>query len=332
MSNIRGLKDLQNTANNARPQSQPHQYGYSGRQQNESRPLNTRDTALQIGDDPNDQNTNNNNHLAPGASGGSTVERIFPKFSYTSTIFIISCLQVLLFLITEIIAYFWHDEKSHTCVLYKFGAKYTPSIVVLHQFYRLVAPIMLHLNIGHIASNLFSQNMYGYVLEDYYGRAKFILIYLVAGIGGNALSALWQEYSLSVGASSALFGLFALNVAYIIENYEKFGNRKRLVLVIMIGIIALNFFSEPKPRREGQESSGDGGIDVASHLGGFIVGGLIAVLYSNRPENPRFKFLKIGAAIGLIIYFAVVFTKLGSLKDMATLTKLAQGFSNLCNA
>lgn len=58
--------------------------------------------------------------------------------------------------------------------------------------------------------------MYGFSLEDYYGTKKFVLLYLMAGLGGNLLSSVTFTNTISVGASSSIFGLFALMGTYII--------------------------------------------------------------------------------------------------------------------
>jgi rhomboid protease GluP len=63
--------------------------------------------------------------------------------------------------------------------------------------------------------NMLGQLMYGFSLEDFYGTKKYLILYLLSGIGGNLLSASINHESISVGASSSIFGLFALMGTYI---------------------------------------------------------------------------------------------------------------------
>ena len=259
MSNVRSFNDYQDDKAKSQQAPPGKRYGFGNPGSNEG-------SRLRNGDSLDIEGGNNNNSgfgLAPGATARTVVERVFPKFSFLSFTFLVSAFQITVFVSTEIISLFYTDKGTHdqtfTCVLYDFGAKFTPSIVVKHDIHRLVLPIFLHAGVAHILFNLFSQNMYGYVLEDFYGRARFIMLYLLAGVGGNLFSAVTQMENLSVGASSSLFGLFALNIAYIIENYERFGNKKRLILTIMIVIIAVNFLAVPQDEK--------GKIDVASHIG-----------------------------------------------------------------
>lgn len=274
MSNVRSFKDLQSQGNNlpSRPGGRSYGFGNPG-----SQPLSNRDTSADL-----EENSQNNSSfgLIPGVSPGNAVAQVFPQFKMRSFTFIVSVLQLSIFLITELASLFYEQKKDNhdatfTCVLYDFGAKYSPSINANYQFHRLVLPIFLHAGVAHILFNLFSQNMYGYALEEFYGRKKFIALYFAAGIGGNLLSAVWQKDSISVGASSSLFGVFALNVAYIIQNYEKFGNRKRVVLGVMIIIIALNFFAVPTDDKEAP-------IDVASHIGNLLIFEYLLYFHNNR--------------------------------------------------
>mmetsp|Transcript_5364 Transcript_5364/g.5782 ORF Transcript_5364/g.5782 Transcript_5364/m.5782 type:complete len:319 (-) Transcript_5364:139-1095(-) len=255
-------------------------------QQRVPQPIAPMDASLYI----NVSNPVNDNAtcMAPGVYGRSTQERLFPKFNYKNTVFIVTCVQFVIYFFTM------DNSLVFDCILYKFGAEYAPSIIVYNHYHRLILPIFLHASLSHVSGNMFYQNMYGHILEEYYGRKKLILLYIASGIGGNLLMTVRQPKALGVGASSALYGVLALSLAYIIENYQKFGSRRRVVLLIVLALIITGFIPSQ-------------GVGYDAHIGGFISGWLLAVIYSTRPGNASFNYVKILAGLGLIAYYAATF-------------------------
>jgi len=214
---------------------------------------------------------------------------IFPGFRFKSFTFIISVIQVLMFLITASISWTIKNDGGFNCLLYRFGAKYTPAVVVFHHFHRLILPVFLHANFMHILFNMISQWIYGFKLEEVYGLKKFIFLYFFAGFGGNMLSTIKETETISVGASSALFGIFAFQVVYLIENYENLGSRRNIMIILMIVLILANFGN-------GNENKN---VDNSSHIGknsffiynipigGLITGAVVAIQFMNRDEDPE---------------------------------------------
>ena len=101
-------------------------------------------------------------------------------------------------------------------VLYMFGAKFTPALLQ-GEWWRLIAAMFLHDGIGHLFINMITLYFIGPEIEDYYGHARMLVIYLLSGLYGNLLSAFWAPTTLAVGASGALFGLFG---AYLILGHQ----------------------------------------------------------------------------------------------------------------
>ena len=63
---------------------------------------------------------------------------------------------------------------------------------------------------------MISMSLFIWLIEFHLGHIKFIISYLIICITGNLLSGVaykWNK-SLSVGASGAVFGIFALVLAY----------------------------------------------------------------------------------------------------------------------
>ena len=144
--------------------------------------------------------------------------------------------------------------------LIAFGAKSNPDIIN-GELWRLVTPMLLHGSLIHIGFNMYALFIVGPGLERYYGRLRFLLLYLLAGIAGNVAS-FYFSVDPSIGASTAIFGLIAAQGVFIVRNREFFGSQARPMLINTLVIIGINLFlgaSLP-------------GIDNWGHLGGLIGG------------------------------------------------------------
>ena len=144
------------------------------------------------------------------------------------------------------------------------GAKISPYITYYHQYWRLITPIFLHGSIMHILFNMYALFTVGPSLEHYYGHWNFLRFYLITGFGGNVLSHIASPKTVSVGASTALFGLIAAQAMFFYKNRSILRNYKRAMqnigfVIIMNLAIGLS-----------------GGIDNWGHLGGLLSGLLLA--------------------------------------------------------
>ena len=107
---------------------------------------------------------------------------------------------------------------------------------------------------------------------EYYrliGKVKYLIIYLISGLGGNLLSAWWEiqtaDYAISAGASGAVFGLIGTLLYVAIRNHGRVGEISGRGIVFMI-IVSLYY---------GFTSSG---VDNMAHIGGLVTGFLLGVL------------------------------------------------------
>ena len=138
------------------------------------------------------------------------------------------------------------------------------------EYYRLLTSAFMHGGVLHIAFNMYALYLFGPPLEAALGRVRFLALYLLAALGGSALS-----YSFAVpnqpslGASGAIFGLLG---AYLVVS-RRFGRDTSGVL----GLLAINFvlgFVLPN-------------IDWRAHLGGLITGVLCAAALAYAPTKRR---------------------------------------------
>lgn len=149
------------------------------------------------------------------------------------------------------------SEDSNT--LLKFGA-HTTTLIRAGQFYRIFTCAFLHIGLIHLFCNMYSLFQIGPTIEYFFGKVKFILIYLFSIITSSLFVIIFQNpNSITVGASGAIFGLLGalLYFGYTYRGYM--GNR---IISSVLTVLVLNLFI-------GLTMSG---ISNAGHIGGFIGG------------------------------------------------------------
>ena len=186
--------------------------------------------------------------LAPRLSDSQTRKKscfrsLFPGFRVKSLTFFISILHCLIFIASEIYAYKLNsnDESDvFQCILYKFGALYTPSVLNQYQVFRLITSSLLHAKIYQVLVTTLSLWMTAFKLESVYGSNKFFIFYLLTNLSGSLFSAIIEPNTMVVGPSGVA-GLLALSLAYLIENWERIERKQRIRTAIFdVVLIALN--------------------------------------------------------------------------------------------
>ena len=167
-------------------------------------------------------------------------------------------------------------------VAIRFGAEFTPYILQDGQWYRLLTSCFLHFGIMHIASNMFSLYIIGNTIESYFGKVRYIIIYLVSGIAGNVLTLLVEmftgSYALSAGASGAISGMIGAMIVFAIDPRTKNAFPfSRMLMGFLVVIIP---------------GIGSSQGNVVAHIGG-LIGGMVtalimyAILYLKTKNDDR---------------------------------------------
>ena len=143
-----------------------------------------------------------------------------------------------------------------------------PGILQEGEYYRFITSTFVHFDISHLANNMILLGVLGYNLETEKGHLKFLIIYVVSGLGGNLLSFAMRYHFgqnvLSGGASGAVFGLMGAVLAIYLKTKRPVGRLAGRGLIVMIAISLYLGLT-------------DTGIDNAAHIGGLIFGFLIAL-------------------------------------------------------
>lgn len=110
--------------------------------------------------------------------------------------------------------------------LCKLGAK-DVELIQQGQVHRFVLPIILHVGFLHIVNNSVFLLVIGSIYEVLIGPLRFLSVYIVAGIGGNLLSALSDD-TISAGASTSLSGLAGGLLAFLVVNWVAMESTKQI--------------------------------------------------------------------------------------------------------
>lgn len=131
------------------------------------------------------------------------------------------------------------------------------------EWWRTFTAMGLHLDLGHLASNLAFGTIMGLLLGQLLGAGLAWLMILLGGAGGNALSALFQSPSHSaVGASTAVFAAVGILAALTWRHREpQWPRGLRRWLPLAAGVMLLAYMG-----------FGGEGIDMGGHVAGFVAG------------------------------------------------------------
>lgn len=137
--------------------------------------------------------------------------------------------------------------------------------------WQLVTSMFTHVSPLHIGFNMLALWVLGPQLELALGRARFLALYLLSGLGGSAfVYLLSSEYGSTFGASGAVFGLMG---ALLILAVKVRGDVRTILMWIGLNA-AITLF-------------GRGFISWQGHLGGFLGGLALMALFAYSPRGPR---------------------------------------------
>ena len=201
---------------------------------------------------------------------------------------IVTYILVAINIIAFISMYLFGNGSTDGWTLLGFGANYAP-LVKAGEVWRLVSSMFLHIGIFHLLCNMYSLYIVGPQLESFFGKTRFLFIYLISGIAGNLFSVLLTD-GLSAGASGAIFGLFGALL------YFGYHYRVYLGTVIksqIIPLIALNLVI-------GFMSSS---VDNWAHIGGLVGGVLASIAVGVKYKSSNFEKVNGWIVLGILFAF-----------------------------
>jgi membrane associated rhomboid family serine protease len=157
------------------------------------------------------------------------------------------------------------------------------------DWWRLITSAFLHEGIAHIGFNMAALWFVGGPVEEYLGRLRYIMVYLVSGLAGSAGALFQSPHAVTVGASGAIFGILG---ALLVIEWNVTG---RLMGTAMTWIILNLVISFAIP-----------GISWGGHVGGLIAGILCTFAFVRLGKH-RSVYSPLGiVAVSVIVLVGVL--------------------------
>ncbi len=192
----------------------------------------------------------------------------YGKKAYVNGLLI--ALNVLFFLYLEITG-----SSENVYFMYTKGAMSAPAVLEDGEYYRLLTAMFMHFGIRHIMNNMLVLFVLGDNLERALGHVKYLIFYLLCGIGSNWVSMMAHStdtMTVSAGASGAIFGVVG-GLLYVVT-----ANKGRLEDLSTRQLVTMIFFS----LYLGYTSTG---VDNTAHLSGLVIGIVLAIILYHRPTG-----------------------------------------------
>jgi membrane associated rhomboid family serine protease len=154
------------------------------------------------------------------------------------------------------------------------------------DYWRLITAAFLHYGPLHLGLNMLALYWFGTPVEQFLGRFRFLLVYLVSGLAGSAGALIVTPNSPTVGASGAIFGI--LGAALVLERQRAYVLGGSAMGVIAINLIFSFTFAN---------------ISIGGHIGG-LIGGALCMLALSRFGRGHAAYGRLGL-VGIGGVFAV---------------------------
>ena len=164
-------------------------------------------------------------------------------------------------------------------------------------WWQLITSTFTHVEVWHVAMNMFALFVFGPALEQIIGRARFLAVYLVSGLAASVL-VLWLSAAdgSTVGASGALFGLLG---ALLVSATKARLNSQWLVQNLVLGVVITVVGWQQ--------------ISWQGHLGGFLGGAAAAGIIAFAPRKRRTTIQWGGLAVLTVVLVWLALVRIAAL-------------------
>lgn len=178
-------------------------------------------------------------------------------------------INVVVFVLTDL-AGFSTLQSAGAMVAYpvRDGLAIYPGVVD-GGYWRLLTAAFLHGGLTHVAFNMLVLYMFGTYVEERLGTWRYLAAYLTAAVGSSVCIYWLTDPSVfSVGASGVGFALMGLALVFLLRSRENVTGL--VVLLVINAVLSL------RPN-----------ISWQGHLGGFVIGSLMGVVFAYVPASLR---------------------------------------------
>ncbi len=175
------------------------------------------------------------------------------SIKFTPTTFLVIA-NVLVYIYTSVIGGNF-IETNHT-VLSQLGQ--FNLFVLRGQYWQIITSVFVHVDITHLALNMLFLAIFGIRAEELFRTEEYFFVYMLSGISGSILTLLLMPiYTISAGASGAIFGMYGANIIYM---RKTFGQSIAGALLYAFLLLMLT---------TGEE------VNIVAHFGGLAAGLII---------------------------------------------------------
>jgi len=171
----------------------------------------------------------------------------------TPTTFLVT-VNVLVYIYTSVVG--GNFIQTSSSVLIQLGQF---NINVLHgEYWQLLTSIFVHVDITHLALNMLFLIIFGFRAEELFKTEEYFFVYMLSGLSGSLLTLfLMSPYTLSAGASGAIFGMYGAGIIYMRKTFGQ-----SIVGALLYAFMLLML-------------STGAGVNIVAHFGGLAAGLII---------------------------------------------------------
>lgn len=180
-------------------------------------------------------------------------------------------INVIIFILTDFLT-----KPANGALFIDKGSLSWNLVINNHQYYRIITSMFLHAGADHIFNNAIVLFFIGNYVEQYAGKVKYLIIYFLSGIIAGCTSMIYNmlqyNYTESIGASGAIFGIMGSLLCILLIRHRQ-ADKIDLQRVIFMAFLSLygGFTSQ--------------GVDNAAHIGGFLGGLFITFILFGINSN-----------------------------------------------
>jgi tetratricopeptide (TPR) repeat protein len=185
--------------------------------------------------------------------------------------------------------------------------------------------MFLHAGPLHIAFNLWAFWSVGKLTERIFGNIAFLAIYVLSGFGAALTSLAVKPFTVSVGASGAIFGVYGALLAFVALHRGVFPAaylaQQRNSIIGFLGYNVIFGLTQPQ-------------TDMAAHVGGFIIGAISGALLSRDVLAPSTRRAAraasgVGLAVLLVITAFAVRAHIAAAPEIKADRSADEGFAHI---
>lgn len=194
---------------------------------------------------------------------------------------VLAGINIVLFLVADLFLFGRQSEIAYFMAL-------NPVLVMRGEYWRLFTSMFYHFGIDHLVCNMLMLFLLGSMLEPFFGKVRYGVLYFVTGLAAGGASLLYnglirgEEGSLVLcaGASGAIYGLIGAYAAIFLAQRKTLAQQEKNRIFFAVAFLLFGGIF-------------DTGVGHDAHFGGFIAGlifgSVYCILKKKKRENHRYK-------------------------------------------